>query len=319
VTTHDGSGLRDHEVRARAHGAHGHTHGSIDPSIAATSAGMRAVAWSFAILGITAAAQFLVVVASGSVALLADTIHNISDAATAVPLWIAFWFARRPPSPRFAYGFGRVEDLAGIAIVIIIFASAVVAGYEAIDHILYPRAINQLSWIAIAGVVGFLGNEGVAILRIRVGRKIESVALVADGYHARADGLTSLAVVAGAVGVWLGFPLADPVVGLLIAAAILVIVWRSAAAVFTRVLDGVEPGTLEEIQHTASHVRGAKVVEARARWSGHRLYADLAIAVDQTQSVAAACGIATALERELLDHVPALAAVNVRFAPPTGV
>ena len=198
------------------HGPHGHTHGVVDATIATTERGIWAIKWSFVILAITAALQIVVVMVSGSVALLADTIHNIADATTAIPLWIAFALARRKPTRTFTYGLGRVEDLAGIAIVLIILASALVAGYEAINRLFNPQPIQFLGWLAVAGVIGFLGNEAVAVFRIRVGRQINSAALIADGYHARTDGLTSLAVVAGALGVWLGYPLADPIIGLLI-------------------------------------------------------------------------------------------------------
>ncbi|RWF45201.1 MAG: cation transporter, partial [Mesorhizobium sp.] len=208
---HDG-----HEHGGHGHdGPHGHTHGVIDATIATTERGIWAIKWSFVILAITAALQLAVVLFSGSVALLADTIHNIADATTAIPLWIAFVLARRRPTRTFTYGLGRVEDLAGIVIVLIILASALVAGYEAIDRLFNPQPVRFLGWLAAAGVIGFLGNEAVAVFRIRVGRQINSAALIADGYHARTDGLTSLAVVAGAVGVWLGYPLADPIIGLL--------------------------------------------------------------------------------------------------------
>ncbi len=211
------SGHGDHHVgHSHDHGAggHGHTHGVIDSSIATTERGIWAIKWSFVVLGITALLQLVVVFASGSVALLADTIHNVGDATTAIPLWIAFQLVRRPPTRTFNYGLGRVEDLAGMLIVLIILSSAIVAGYEAIDRLIHPQVIGQLWWVVAAGVIGFLGNEVVAVFRIRVGREIASAALIADGYHARTDGLTSLAVVAGALGVWVGFPLADPIVGL---------------------------------------------------------------------------------------------------------
>src|SRR5215208_5189477 len=227
-------------------GGHGHTHGTIDPTIATTTKGIWAIKWSFVVLAITSALQLVVVAISGSVALLADTIHNVGDAVTAIPLWIAFMLARRKPSKTFTYGLGRVEDLAGVAIVGIILFSALFAGYEAIDRLINPQPITLIGWVAAAGVIGFLGNEAVAVFRIRVGREINSAALIADGYHARTDGLTSLAVVAGAVGVWLGFPLADPIVGLLITVAIFAIVWQSSKAVFTRMLDGVDPTIVDE-------------------------------------------------------------------------
>jgi cation diffusion facilitator family transporter len=293
---------------------HGHTHGVIDPSIASTAEGIWAIKWSFAILAITAALQVAVVYVSGSVALLADTIHNIGDATTAIPLWIAFMLARRKPSKTFTYGLGRAEDLAGILIVLIILFSAIVAGYEAIHRLLNPQPVQQLGWLAVAGVIGFLGNEIVAVFRIRVGRRMNSAALIADGYHARTDGLTSLAVVLGALGVWLGYPLADPVIGLLITIAIFGIVWQSARAVITRMLDGVEPHVIEGIQHAAGHVSGIEqVVDAKARWLGHNLHAEVTIAVNDNLSLKEANAISAALQDELRAHVPALKVAQIRF------
>ncbi len=293
---------------------HGHTHGVIDPSLTSSDRGIWAIKWSFVILAVTAAFQFAIVLVSGSVALLADMIHNVADATTAIPLWIAFVLARRKPSKTFTYGLGRVEDLAGMLIVLIILFSAVVAGYQAINRLLHPQAVSHLGWLALAGFAGFAGNEVVAVFRIRVGRQINSAALIADGYHARTDGLTSLAVVLGAIGVWFGFPLADPIIGLLITIAIMGIVWQSAKAVLTRSLDGVEPGVTAEIRHAAEHVDGIKeVTDARARWIGHKLHADVAIAIDETSPFAKALEIVGQLKAELLAHTPALATVNVTF------
>ena len=295
---------------------HGHTHGVIDPTIATTTRGIWALKWSFVILGITSILQLVIVVLSGSVALLADTIHNFGDAVTAIPLWIAFILVRRKPSKTFTYGLGRVEDLAGVVIVLIILFSAVFAGYEAINRLLNPQSIILVGWVAAAGVLGFLGNEAVAVFRIRVGREINSAALIADGYHARTDGFTSLAVVAGAAGVWLGFPLADPVVGLLITIAIFGIVWQSSKAVFTRMLDGVDPKVIEEIHHVAAHVPGLNaVLDARARWLGHRLVAEVDIAVDGKATMQSTDHIATAFEQELKAHLPALLVVRIRPRP----
>ncbi|MER8916045.1 cation diffusion facilitator family transporter [Mesorhizobium sp. M0761] len=313
-----GFGSHDHDAHAHDHGSHGHTHGVIDATIATTDRGIWAIKWSFVILAITAALQMAVVLVSGSVALLADTIHNIGDATTAIPLWIAFMLARRKPSRTFTYGLGRVEDLAGIIIVLIILFSAIVAGYQAIERLVNPQAVTHLGWLTAAGIVGFLGNEAVAVFRIRIGREINSAALVADGYHARTDGLTSLAVVIGAIGVWLGFPLADPIIGLLITVAIFGIVWQSARSVLTRMLDGVEPGVMAEIQHAAAHVQGARIVDAKARWIGHKLHADIAIAADGTLPLSEANKITAALENELFEHMPALAAANIRFSTDQG-
>ncbi len=273
---------------------------------------MWAIKWSFLALFVTALFQLGVVIASGSVALLADTIHNVGDAATAIPLWIAFWFARRPATPRFSFGYGRVEDLAGVAIVFAILASALVAGYESIDRLLNPRPLDYLGAVIVASLVGFVGNEAVALFRIRVGRAIGSVALVADGNHARTDGFTSLAVFFGAFGVWAGFPLADPLVGLGITALILGIVWQSARAIFTRMLDGVEPSLIDEVRHAAGHVDGVReVAEVRARWIGHRLAVEANIAVDPNLTVAQGHAVANEVNHQLRHHLDCLSLATI--------
>ena len=270
----------DHDHGHGPEPGHRHLHGLLDPEVVATARGIWAVKWSFGGLFVTALLQLAIVRLSGSVALLADTIHNFGDAATAIPLWIAFACARLRPSRRFPYGYGRVEDLAGGAVVLTILASAVVAGYQAVMRLLHPEPVGYLWAVAAAALLGFLGNEAVAVFRIRVGREIGSAALVADGFHARADGLTSLAVLGGAAGVWAGFPLADPLVGLLITAAILVLVWQAAGAVLTRMLDGVEPEALDAVGHAARHVPGVDdVAEVRGRWIGHRLAFELNVVV----------------------------------------
>jgi cation diffusion facilitator family transporter len=305
-----------HNRHGHSHGTggHGHTHGMIDPSLSSSERGIWAIKWSFIILSITAALQLVVVITSGSVALLADTIHNVGDATTAIPLWIAFVLVRRKPTATFNNGLGRVEDLAGMLVVLIILFSAIVAGYEAISRLIHPQPITQLTAVAIAGVIGFVGYEAVAVFRIRVGRDMNSAALIADGYHARTDGLTSLAVVLGAAGVWAGFPMTDPLIGLLITIAIFGIVWQSAKAVITRSLDGVSPSVVEEIRHAAAHVPGVRrLVEVKARWLGHKLNADLTIAVDGTLTVVEANRIAVALQNELHEHLPPLNRAIVQF------
>src|SRR5215212_7022723 len=295
---------------------HGHSHAGIDPSIASSDRGIWAVKWSFVGLFITAAIQLAIVIWSNSISLLADTIHNFGDAATAIPLAIAFVFAKRKPSPRFTYGYGRVEDFAGLLVVLTILASAIVAAYEAIQRLIHPEKVGHLGAVAIAAVLGFLGNEGVAIFRIRVGKEIGSAALIADGYHARTDGWTSLAVLAGALGVWLGFPLADPIIGLLITVAILVIVWRSAKEVIVRALDGVDPDVLSQVQHAAAHVPGVRELkEVRARWLGHQLLAEVNVAVDPSLTVEQGHEIATDVHRQLVAHLPFLARALVHVDP----
>jgi len=312
---HDRSEEHRH-AHPHGHGEHGHTHGAVDPTIATSERGIWAIKWSFVGLMATALLQLVVVLMSGSVALLSDTIHNFGDASTAIPLGIAFALTRLGVSRRFTFGYGRVEDLAGVLIVLIILFSALVAGYQAVERIINPQPIGMLWAVAVASVVGFIGNEAVAVFRIRVGREIESAALVADGYHARTDGWTSLAVLAGAVGVWLGYPLADPIAGLLIAAAILVIVWQSGKAVFTRLLDGVEPEAIEEIRHAASTVPGVKdVSEVRARWLGHRLHAEVNVAVDPDLSVAEGHAIAREVNHQLLHHLSYLNGTVIHVDP----
>jgi cation diffusion facilitator family transporter len=307
---------RSEQHRHDHHGEHGHTHGAVDPTIATSERGIWAIKWSFVVLAATALLQLVVVVLSGSVALLSDTIHNFGDAATAIPLGVAFALTRLGASRRFTFGYGRVEDLAGVIVVLIILFSAVVAGYQAVERLLNPQPVGLLWAVAAASLVGFVGNEAVAVFRIRVGREIGSAALVADGCHARTDGWTSLAVLAGAVGVWLGYPLADPIVGLLIAAAILVIVWQSGKAVFTRLLDGVEPEAIEEIRHAACEVPGVEdVSEVRARWLGHRLHAEVNVAVDPDLTVAEGHAIAREVNHLLLHHLSYLNGAIVHVDP----
>ena len=308
-----GHGQHDHDH------VDSHTHGVVDPTIATTARGIWAIKWSFVILAATAALQLVVVFVSASVALLADTIHNIGDAATAIPLWVAFLLARRKPTQTFTYGYGRVEDFAGIIIVLIILFSALVAGYEAIHRLFHPLPVVHLGWLAAAGMIGFLGNEAVAVFRIRVGRQINSAALIADGYHARTDGLTSLAVVLGAFGVWMGYQLADPIIGLIITVVILGIVWQSAKAVLTRMLDGVEPQVVSKLRHAAQHARGVVSVQSvRARWLGHRLYAEMTLAVDPAISLADARKVADEVKNQARGHMPALESLHVELVSASG-
>ncbi len=303
-------------THGHGHDGHAHTHGVVDPSIAATSRGLWAVKWSFVALMSTACLQIVVVLLTGSVGLLADTVHNLGDAATAIPLAIAFMLAKRPPTKRFPFGYGRAEDLAGMIVVLLILFSAVVAGYESVSRLLHPHPVNYIWAVAVASVIGFIGNEAVAVFRIRVGREIGSAALVADGYHARMDGLTSLAVLFGAIGVWMGFPLADPIVGLLITVSLARIVWQSTRAVFTRALDGVEPEAIDELTHAAAHVEGVRgVLGVRARWCGHSLRAEITIVVDPRMMVGEAHRIATEVQHEVLHHVRHIEAVKIHVDP----
>ncbi|WP_133915279.1 cation diffusion facilitator family transporter [Streptomyces sp. NBC_00582] len=296
---------------------HSHeTADKLDGALESSARGMRALWVSLAVLGFTAVAQAVVVAVSGSVALLGDTVHNAADALTAVPLGIAFVVGRRAATRRFTYGYGRAEDLAGLAIVLTIAASAAFAGWTAIERLLDPRPIEHVGAVAVAALVGFAGNEGVARYRIRVGRSIGSAALVADGLHARTDGFTSLAVLLGAGGSALGWRLADPVVGLAITAAIALVLRDAAREVFRRVLDAVDPALVDRAERTLLAVEGVRGVgELRLRWIGHRLRAEVAVVVDGEATVRQAHTIAVHAEHALLHAVPRLTAALVHADP----
>lgn len=296
---------------------HGHTHGVMDATIASTDRGIYAIKWSFIIMFAVALVELVIVGISGSVALLADMIHNFADATTAIPLFVAFRLVRRLPTKTFNYGLGRVEDLAGLLIVLIILFSTVVAGYEAIERLLHPQPLTNIGWVALMGVISYAGNEAVARLRIRIGKEINSAALIADGYHARIDARTSLAVVAGAALVWFGFPLADPIVGVLITLSLVTIVWQSSRTVLVRMLDGIDPGLHPQIHDVAAEIEGiSALTEVKARWIGHQLHVDTVIDVPQDMSLAQANSVASQFRRELFAHIPALTEANVRYHDP---
>src|SRR5574341_163571 len=295
--------------------SHGHQAAALDAALS-TERGIRALKFSLAGLLITAALQVIIVLISGSVALLADTIHNFSDALTAIPLWLAFTLARHARNHRYTYGYGRAEDLAGAFIVVMIFGSAVIVFYESILKILNPQPLRNLGWVAAAAIIGFLGNELVALFRIRVGREIDSAALVADGLHSRADGFTSLGVLAGAIGVWLGFPLADPIVGIIIGLAILVIVWNSAREMWYRLMDATDPDIARTIEQQAGAVEGVmNVHQIAVRWVGHRLRAELHIVVDCQQPTVRSHHIAEKVRHTLFHTFPAMVNITVHVDP----
>ncbi|KDN73801.1 cation diffusion facilitator family transporter [Streptomyces olindensis] len=317
---HEHSHSRRHGLRHRlAHLLTPHSHQTadkVDSALESSARGMRALWVSLAVLGVTALAQAVVVAVSGSVALLGDTVHNAADALTAVPLGIAFVLGRRAATRRFTYGYGRAEDLAGLVIVLTIAASAAFAGWAAIDRLLDPRPVAHVPAVAVAALVGFAGNEWVARYRIRVGRAIGSAALVADGLHARTDGFTSLAVLLGAGGSALGWQLADPIVGLAITAAIVLVLRDAAREVFRRVLDAVDPALVDRAERALTEVPGVRGVgELRLRWIGHRLRAEVAVVVDGEATVREAHRIAVDAEHALLHAVPRLTAALVHADP----
>ena len=287
-----------------------------DSSLRASRAGMRALWLSFGALVLTATGQAALVAFTGSVALLGDTLHNFADALTAVPLAIAFLLARRAASRRFTYGLGRAEDLAGLVILAVIAGSAALAGWEAVQRLAQPQQLDHLGWVAAAGVLGFAGNELVARYRIRVGRRIGSAALVADGLHARADGFTSLAVLLAAGGAALGWTWADPVVGLVITAAICSVLWGAAKVVLGRVLDAVDPADVDRAERALAGTPGVRGVgRLRMRWIGHSLHAETELDVDAHLSLTAAHAIAHEAEHRMMHVLPRLAAAIVHAHP----
>ena len=285
---------------------------SIDSALEASERGVRAVKISFAALFVTAVIQLAVVVITGSVALLADTIHNFSDALTAVPLFLAFRLSRRSPNRRYTYGYRRAEDLAGLFVIAMIAMSALIAAWEAINRLVNPHRVDHLAVLAVAGLVGFAGNELVALYRVREGNAIGSAALVADGYHARTDGFTSLAVAAGATGVWAGFDWADPVAGLGISIAIFAVLVRAAQQIYYRLMDAVDPAIVDRVESLAAATPGVRRLGTiRVRWLGHRLATDIIIEVDGDLAVRDGHAIAEEVHHRLLHAVAHLDDVTV--------
>ena len=292
---------------------HSHDHRDLaaDRAFADDEAGIRTVWLALAALTVTSLLQVAIVLASGSVALLADTAHNIGDGLNSIPLLVAFYLARRVATSRFTYGYGRAEDVAGIIIVASILISAGIVFWESFRRLLAPQPLDALGWVAAAAVIGFLGNELVALLQIRVGKRIDSAALIADGLHARTDGLTSLAVLVAVGGAWLGFPLVDPIVGLLIGVAILFITWDAAKRIWYRLMDAVEPELLDRVAAIiAGHPDVQSIERLRLRWVGHQLQGDVRLvplpAADNSV-------VALSLKQQLHHAVPKLTDLTVEL------
>ena len=299
------------------HRPHSHDHADrVDEALESSGAGLRALWISLAVLGATAALQAVVVARSGSVALLGDTLHNVTDALTALPLGVAFLLGRRAPTRRYTYGYGRAEDLAGLVVVAVIAGSALLTAYEAVRRLADPRPVAHLGLVAIAAVIGFAGNEVVARYRVRVGRRIGSAALVADGLHARADGFTSLAVLLGAGGAALGWRWADPLVGLAITGAIALVLKDAAREVYRRLMDAVDPGLVARAEQELRAVPGVRDVGAvRMRWIGRHLHAEAGLVVGDDLSLRQARDIAADAEHRLSHAIPRLTGATLRTDP----
>jgi cation diffusion facilitator family transporter len=301
-----------HVLRPHSHDAAD----KVDAAMETSAAGIRALWISLAVLGATALIQAAVVAVSGSVALLGDALHNAADALTALPLGIAFIAGRHPPTRRYTYGYGRAEDLAGVVIVAIIAASCALAAYAAITRLAHPRPVSSLIAVCLAALTGFAGNELVARYRIRVGRKIGSAALVADGLHARADGFTSLAVLLGVGGIALGWNWADSVTGLLITVAILVVLRQAAREIYRRLMDAVDPALVDQAEQVLRGTPGVLGVgQVRLRWIGHQLRAECEVTVDASASAIDAHRAAVSAEHNLLHALPRLTAALVHADP----
>jgi cation diffusion facilitator family transporter len=294
----------------------GHDHHHADARVFDNELGILTVRRALLILGLTTVLQVLIYMASGSVALLADTVHNLGDALNSIPLWVAYVLARRSPTRRFTYGLGRAEDVSGLIIVISIVFSAGYILWEAIARLLNPQPLTNLGWMAVAAIIGFAGNELVAVMQIRVGRKIGSEAMVADGLHARTDGLTSLAVLVAAGGAWLGFPLLDPIVGIVIGLAVIQIGWQATRLVWLRLLDGVDPALVAAVETIIqAHPEFKGIDRLQIRWLGHQLRCELVLVIDSELPVTAVHERVAHLRHHLQHELPNLGEVTTQLIP----
>ena len=295
---------------------HDHSHHDLaaDRAFLDNRLAVRTVWIALITLGLTTALQIVIYLASGSVALLADTVHNLGDALNSIPLLFAFYIARRAANKRYTYGYGRLEDIAGVCIVISIGFSAAYILYESVQRLLNPEPLQNLEWIALASLVGFVGNELVAVMQIRVGRRIGSDAMIADGQHARIDGLTSLAVLIAVFGTLVGLPILDPIVGVVIGLAIVGITWNAIKAIWYRMMDAVDPHLVEHVEAHALEVDGVQAIETlRLRWVGHRMYGVLHARLHAGTTFAQSQEIARAIQHEAGHVIPQLAELTVQL------
>lgn len=278
--------------------------------------GIRTVKQALLLLGGTTLFQAGIYMFSGSVALLADTIHNLGDALNSIPLWIAFVLARRAATRRYTYGFGRAEDIAGLFIVLSIGFSAGYILIEAVSKIINPKMIAYGGWVVVAALIGFIGNEAVAVLQIRVGKKIGSEAMITDGRHARVDGITSLAVLPAVIGSWLNFPILDPIFGLIIGVAIVFITRDAIVAMWYRLMDAVDPHLID---HAEAAIRKNRMVleinYLRMRWVGHSLHLESCILINPKLEFSQIQYIRDQIDQELIKELPYLSEITISVSP----
>ncbi|MBI3160247.1 MAG: cation transporter [Chloroflexi bacterium] len=295
---------------------HTHDRPSESDALFTNALGIRTLYWALALLSATTVAQVFVYLASGSVALLADTVHNLGDALNSIPLLIAFYLGRRAANARYTYGYGRAEDIAGLFIVASIAFSAGYILWEAALKFIDPQPIANGGWVALAALVGFLGNEAVAVLQISVGRRIGSEAMITDGRHARIDGLTSLAVLPAVLGSALGFHILDPIFGLIIGVSILFITRDAIRAMWLRMMDAVDPALTEQVTRTLSaHPQVAAVRVLRLRWVGHRLYVEGELALAEDLKSSDLTALLDGLKHDLAHAVRNLGEVTLAAGP----
>jgi len=297
--------------------SHAHDHGGAELR---TAEGMRAAQWASLGLLIAGGTELGIFAIGNSAGLLADAIHNLGDVSTTLALWAAFALSRRGRSERYPYGFHRAEDLAGLFVLLVMTASAVAAGYGSLRHLILGEHPSHLALSAVAALVGIVGNEAVAEYKIRVGRRIGSVSLVADGNHSRTDGLVSLAALAGIVGVALGFQRADGLAGVLITLVIASVIISSARGVVGRALDAVDPALTRQVREVAASVAPVvDVHDVRVRWAGRALFVAVSIALPPQLSLLEAHDAAERVRHALLHEVENLSEVDVHMDPAEGL
>ncbi len=307
-TAHNES--RDGEHHDHSAASHGHHHGSLGDEP------LRVALVSSGVLGLVAALELFAGLATGSSAVLSDSFHNLADVSTTIALAAAFLLSRRHATRRFPYGYHRVEDLAGLLVLGLILASAVLAGFDSVTHLLHPQPLGTPLLALAAALIGVVGNEAVGQYKLRAAARAHSTSLAADGKHSRLDGAVSLGAAVGVTGSWLGFHLLDPLAGLALTGLILYVGWETAGHVTGRLMDEADYVMEQLITEIAGRHEGLqKITGVHARWTGRQLLADLTIEVDATATVAQGHAIAEAIRHELFHEITQLREVLIHVDP----